>query len=806
MSSASVEHHGSISKGVNEISERTHYEDHHQSDDQVLIEEYHDVPVGSLQWFQYVFQNPLRKVKNYILSLFPILKWILHYNRQWFYGDIIAGITVGCVLVPQSMSYATLAGLPSEYGLYSSFVGVFIYCFFATSKDVSIGPVAVMSMQISKVIAKVQDTYPDADAAVIATMMSLLCGSIALGLGVLRLGFILEFISIPTVMAFMSGSAINIVAGQVPALMGYNSSVNTRAATYEVIINTLKNLPNTKLDAAFGLVSLFILYAWKYSCDVAINRSRNRYAKRAFFYLQNLRNAVVIVFATLISWGVVHAHKLAHPDSTSNPISILGKVPAGLKHTGVMTMQTDLLSVMAPELPASVIVLMLEHISISKSFGRVNDYRIVPDQELVAIGVTNLIGTFFNAYPATGSFSRSALKAKCGVKTPLAGLFTGAVVLLAVYCFTKAFYYIPKAGLSAIIIHCVTDLVSSYKQTWNIYRVSPIDALIFVAGVFVSIFASIDDSIYFAACASCAHLLWKIAKPNGVFLGRVKVAEVIDPVIIENTNGNSLTDTDDSSSQSSEVVQIISSTGYTKDSSDPSKPDTAPNDIKEKLENTKKLPRYRFHTRWVPLPTSTSGTTNFIHTDLVNPKVDVLAPPPGVLVFRPSESFTYPNCSKQLDTILDEVKRLTKPGEAKVYRTVGDRPWNNPPPNKFEDEEFRRRQAENHDPRPVIKILHFDFSAVTSIDSTSTQALVDLYKAILIYSGEELEFHFSGILSPWIRRSLKAAGFGKPHENTTLSSSEAEDIEHGTISNYYAAIGTDTPFFHLDIPSYEDLE
>ena len=117
----------------------------------VFVPAYDEREVTVKEWFQYIFANPLKMIADYLISLFPILKWILHYNIRWLYGDLVAGITVGVVLVPQSMSYAQLAGLEAQYGLYSSFVGVFIYSFFATSKDVSIGPVAVMSLQVSKV-------------------------------------------------------------------------------------------------------------------------------------------------------------------------------------------------------------------------------------------------------------------------------------------------------------------------------------------------------------------------------------------------------------------------------------------------------------------------------------------------------------------------------------------------------------------------------------------------------------------------------------------------------------------------------
>ena len=156
------------------------------------------------------------KSKNYLISLFPILQWISNYNLVWLYGDLVAGITVGAVLVPQGMSYAKIATLAPQYGLYSSFVGVFIYCFFATSKDVSIGPVAVIGFQVANVLASVISANPQYanDGAFIATTLALICGAVALGMGLLRLGFILEFIPIPAVLGFMTGSALNIAVGQ----------------------------------------------------------------------------------------------------------------------------------------------------------------------------------------------------------------------------------------------------------------------------------------------------------------------------------------------------------------------------------------------------------------------------------------------------------------------------------------------------------------------------------------------------------------------------------------------------------------
>lgn len=155
------------------------------------------------------------------------------------------------------------------------------------------------------------------------------------------------------------------------------------------------------------------------------------------------------------------------------------------------------------------------------AFGRVNGYKINPNQELIAIGVTNTVGTVFGAYPATGSFSRSALKSKSGVRTPAAGILSSIVVIVALYGLTPAFYWIPSAGLSAVIIHAVADLVASPRQVYSYWRVSPIEFVIWFASVLVTVFATIEDGIYTAIATSMALLLLRIARPRGYFLGKV---------------------------------------------------------------------------------------------------------------------------------------------------------------------------------------------------------------------------------------------------------------------------------------------
>lgn len=491
-------------------------------------------------------------------------------------------------------------------------------------------------------------------------------------------------IAAPAVAGFMTGSAFTIASTQVPALLGISKKyVNSREAAYIVIINTLKNLKQTKLDAAFGLTALFALYGIRFGLDYLGERYPQH--RKKFFFSNVMRNGVVVIILTIASWLTVRGDvKAGKPPR----ISILKDVPRGFQHVGPLRIDSKLLSALGPSIPVATLILLLEHIAIAKSFGRINDYKIVPDQELIAIGVTNVIGNFFNAYPATGSFSRTALKSKSGVRTPAAGIVTGIVVLLALYALTDAFYWIPLAGLSAVIIHAVTDLISPPRQLYIFWRVQPLEAIIFLAAVFITIFSSIENGIYWAIISSLLVLLYRIARPRGQFLGRLRLS-----------NG------------------------------------TDSRDI------------------WVP-----------VDKRILNPEAKIQPPPPGVIVFRPTESFTYPNASTQCDVIVDEVKRVTKRGKPNAFPTLGDRPWNDVGPRAG----FTREQIES-DVRPVLHALILDFSAVSTIDTTGVQCLVDTRRQLSKFADREVEFHFANIISPWVRRSLLAGGFGTGQPNTEFT-------------------------------------
>ncbi|KAJ5765885.1 sulfate anion transporter [Penicillium odoratum] len=470
-----------------------------------------------LDWLNETFPSR-SQLLQYVRGLFPFCQWLGHYNLQWFFSDLIAGVTVSAVVIPESVGYAKLAGLPAHYGLYASFTGGMIYWIFATSKDITIGPVAVLSTVIGAIVRDVQIAYPGSPAPQIAMSIAIICGGVVTFLGLTRLGFIIDFIPLPSITAFMTGSAILICSGQVKNLLGETASFSLDDPAYQIILNVFKNLPSARgYDAAMGLSALVLLYGIRTMC----NYGAQRYPRRAklFFFFSNLRKLFVILFFTMIS-AIVNIHRQEDP-----VFEIVGYVPRGLEDAGVPILSSDMIQHILPKLPAAVVVMVLEHVATSKSYSRINNYTVNISQELIAIGITNLLGPFVGGYPSTGSLSRSTIQSKAGVRTPLAGVISSTVVLIAIYGLTPMLSYIPHASLSAVIIHVVADLIAAPNTIYQFWLISPLDAVVFAAGLIVLIINRIENSIYVTVCLSLAILLFRHIKASGRLLGRTWIGD-----------------------------------------------------------------------------------------------------------------------------------------------------------------------------------------------------------------------------------------------------------------------------------------
>lgn len=382
----------------------------------------------------------------------------------------------------------------------------------------------------------------------------------------------------------------------------------------------------------------------------------------------------------------------------------------GFQRVGVPRVDVDLVQRFSSFLPATVIVMLVEHIAIAKSFGRVNNYSIDPSQEMVAIGVTNVLGPFLGGYPSTGSFSRTAIKSKAGVRTPAAGIFTGGVVLLATYFLTGVFFFIPSACLAAVIIHAVGDLITPPNTAYQFWRVSPVEFLVFIVGVLVSVFRHIEDGLYATVGLSGAILMYRILKARGQFLGKVKVHSVLGDHVINDDHN-----------------QVVGQYGTFQE------------------------------------PSTSAARNVFLpldHGDGSNPNVAVGNPYPGIFIYRFSEGFNYPNANSSLDYLVDFIYERTRRTSPEFFERPGDRPWNNPGPRQS----AKSRQAPNsNDNLPTLKAIILDFSSVNNVDITSVQRLIDVRNQLDMYTSPDVvDWHIACIGNRWTKRALVAGGFGVP--------------------------------------------
>ncbi|KAI9003490.1 sulfate transporter family-domain-containing protein [Hyaloraphidium curvatum] len=442
------------------------------------------------------------RTARYLSALFPFAAWLPRYDAQWALGDATAGFTIGLFVVPQCLALARLAGLPPEYGLYSSFAGVLLYFLFATSKDLTIGPTAVNALATGQILARVNPSGSTQMNVAVATTMALLAGIVMLGIGLLRLGFVLEFLPGPVVAGFTTGGAVTVVISQIPALFGING-VSNRANTYQVVVSIFRNIGTANwVDCVFGLVSAAALVSTKYAA--------RRYAKRSLFwwFLGVARFALVVLVATFISWLINRA------TPASPAMGILMRVPTGFSTVGPPPLSDPAIASAALSgVPVIVLLALLEHISVGKSFARINGYRISPSQESLAVGAVNVAGSFFGSFPVTGSYSRTAINSQAGVRTPLSGILAGCIVLLAAFVLGPVFYWIPISTLAAVIMHGITELVSPPAFFVRLWRISPADFTVTLVTVLLCVIMTIELAVQVSILLALAFLLLRLAFP-----------------------------------------------------------------------------------------------------------------------------------------------------------------------------------------------------------------------------------------------------------------------------------------------------
>ncbi|KAJ3208333.1 hypothetical protein HDU82_002614 [Entophlyctis luteolus] len=456
--------------------------------------------------------------RRYVRSLFPIASWLPNYQLEWLWGDFVAGLTVGLVAIPQSISYASkLAGLPAQFGLYTSFIGALLYALFATSKDVTIGPTAVLSLAVGQALSTYANGATTAQQVTFALTLSFWTGVIQLVIGLFRFGIVIDFVPIPVIAGFTTGAGIQVIVSQLPTLLGVKGVVTTNSPI-QVLIDFFKAISTaTKWDSIFGITSLAFILLIKYSTDYAVKKHGITWLK----YVGFLKNTIVLIIYTGISYAVRNDATLV--------FSIVKNIPYGLSGTQQGNYSISYASAVFQAIPGIVVISVLEHIAVVKTYGRVNGYTTNPNQEIVAMGVANALGSLVGGFPATGSFSRSAIKAASGVRSPVGSFFTGIIVVIGLFSLTNALYYVPQAVLASIVVNSVADLVEKGKVARSLIKIEILDFIGFVVAFVVTIVSSLENAIYASVAYSLIVLLFRIARPRVEILSRTTDGEWIDP-------------------------------------------------------------------------------------------------------------------------------------------------------------------------------------------------------------------------------------------------------------------------------------
>ncbi|PIA38900.1 hypothetical protein AQUCO_02700236v1 [Aquilegia coerulea] len=427
----------------------------------------------------------------------PCLRWIRTYKwNEYLQLDLMAGITVGIMLVPQAMSYAKLAGLHPIYGLYSGFVPIFVYAIFGSSRQLAIGPVALVSLLVSNVLGGIADSTEELYTE-LAILLALMVGILECVMGLLRLGWLLRFISHSVISGFTTASAIVIALSQAKYFLGYDI---VRSSKIVPLIKSIISGANKVSWQPFvmGSITLLILLVMKH-----VGKTKK--------YLRFLRAGGPLT-AVILGISIV---KIFRPSS----ISLVGKIPQGLPQFAIPKSFGHAKSLIPTALLITGVAI-LESVGIAKALAAKNGYELDSNQELFGLGVANICGSFFSTYPTTGSFSRSAVNHESGAKTGLSGITMGIIMGCALLFLTESFKEIPQCALAAIVISAVMGLVD-YDEAIFLWRVNRKDFFLWTITFITTLFLGIEIGVLVGVGFSLAFVIHESANPHIAVLGRL---------------------------------------------------------------------------------------------------------------------------------------------------------------------------------------------------------------------------------------------------------------------------------------------
>jgi SulP family sulfate permease len=441
---------------------------------------------------------------------FPILSWGRTYNRSALSNDLMAALIVTIMLIPQSLAYALLAGLPPEAGLYASIAPIMLYAIFGTSRALAVGPVAVVSLMTAAALSNIVE-QGTMGYAVAALSLAGLSGLILLAMGLFRLGFVANFLSHPVIAGFITASGIIIAASQLKHILGINAQGHN---LLELVISIVSNLSQTNwITALIGvLATAFLFWVRRGLRPLLVGMGLGEGLTGA---LVKAGPVAVVIVTTLAVWGFGLADK---------GVKIVGSVPQSLPPLTLPSFSPSLLGQLL--LPAFLISIIgfVESISVAQTLAAKKRQRIDPDQELIGLGAANVGASLTGGFPVTGGFSRSVVNFDAGAETPAAGAFTAVGLAIAALALTPLIFFLPIATLAATIIVAVLSLVdfSILKRSWTY---SKADFAAVLATILITLILGVEAGVSTGVGLSIALHLYKSSKPHIAEVGQVPGTE-----------------------------------------------------------------------------------------------------------------------------------------------------------------------------------------------------------------------------------------------------------------------------------------
>jgi len=445
-----------------------------------------------------------------LIAAVPLVGSLRGYNRESMLSDLIAGLVVTVMLIPQSLAYALLAGVPAEVGMYASILPLVAYAIFGTSRTLSVGPVAIASLMTAVALGKVAETG-SSDYVSAAVLLAFLSGGFLIALGVLRLGFLANFLSHTVVSGFITASGILIALSQMKHIVGVKAQGDT---FFELLISLLQHLPDVNYYALTVGVGVVYFLFW----------ARRGAAGLMAQWGMDLNTAQLVAKAAPVVGIIVTIAGAVIFDLDAKGVALVGEVPAGLPGLHLPVFSLAMVELLIVPAMAISIIGYVESISVGKTLGAKRGQRVDGNQELVGLGAANLASSFSGGFPVTGGFSRSVVNFDAGASTQIAGILAAIGISLASLFLTPVLFYLPQATLAATIIVAVTGLidVSIITKTWKLSKSDFYAVALTILGTLVF---GVEAGVAAGVLVSLCLYLYRTSKPHIAEVGLIEGTE-----------------------------------------------------------------------------------------------------------------------------------------------------------------------------------------------------------------------------------------------------------------------------------------